>query len=180
MSETPRRPAVVEILRLAYQGLRSWTPRHVVTAGLATVLVALLIGLATVLVPNTFFSRDIATLWWNYPVWVLTSVLSGMLVATYVDQGRASASIGLRPAEDKRTTRFGLVGTILAWFAVGCPVCNKIALIALGYTGAIQWFAPVQPFLAAAAVVLLAVALVQRLRGMAACPVPPRNAELVA
>ncbi|EPR75477.1 hypothetical protein ADILRU_2020 [Leifsonia rubra CMS 76R] len=32
---------------------------------------------------------------------------------------------------------------MLAWFAVGCPVCNKIALLALGYTGALACPAPV-------------------------------------
>ena len=42
----------------------------------------------------------------------------------------------------------------LAWFAVGCPVCNKLALLALGYSGAITWFTPVQPFLALGALIL--------------------------
>lgn len=74
----------------------------------------------------------------------------------------------------------GLVGGVLAWFAVGCPVCNKIALIALGYSGAITWFAPVQPFLAGAAVILCAVALVIRLKGQVLCTLPqPRAAAEV-
>jgi hypothetical protein len=51
-------------------------------------------------------------------------------------------------------------------------VCNKLALIALGYTGALQWFAPVQPVLAVAGIVLLAYALRRRLAGEIACPVP--------
>ncbi len=64
-----------------------------------------------------------------------------------------------------------MAGGMLAWFAVGCPVCNKLALLALGYSGAITWFAPVQPFLALGALVLTSVALVWRLRGQVACPV---------
>ena len=71
----------------------------------------------------------------------------------------------------------GIAGSMLAWFAVGCPVCNKLALLALGYSGAITWFAPVQPFLALAAMVLTGAALVWRLRGQVACPVPATQAR---
>lgn len=166
-----------EMLRLAAQGLRSWTARQAAAAGLVAVLMALVIGLATVLIPNPVFGRDIPPVWWNYPVWILTSVLAGMLVATYVRPTKPGPNdggftIGLNARQNKRSSRFGVVGGALAWFAVGCPVCNKIALIALGYAGALTWFAPFQPFLAAGSVVLLAVALVVRLRGQAACPLP--------
>jgi hypothetical protein len=56
---------------------------------------------------------------------------------------------------------------------VGCPVCNKVALLALGYSGVITWFAPAQPFVAAAALVTTAGALVMRLRGQVLCPTSP-------
>jgi hypothetical protein len=62
---------------------------------------------------------------------------------------------------------------VLAWFAVGCPACNKLALLALGYSGAITWFAPVQPFLAAAALLTTAGALLMRLRGQTLCSTAP-------
>ena len=71
-----------------------------------------------------------------------------------------------------RTSRLGVAGGVLAWFAVGCPVCNKLALVALGYSGAISYFAPLQPFLAAAALALTAGAVVVRLRNQALCPLP--------
>lgn len=71
--------------------------------------------------------------------------------------------------------RAGAVGGFLTYLAVGCPVCNKIALLALGYTGALQWFAPVQPVLAVAGVALLAYALRRRLAGEIACPLPDRG-----
>lgn len=73
---------------------------------------------------------------------------------------------------ERRSSRMGVAGGILAWFVVGCPVCNKIALLALGYSGAITWFAPVQPLLAVVAMILTAVALVWRLRGQVSCPLP--------
>ena len=168
---------------MAWQGLRMWTPRQVAAAALSSAAVALLIGVATVLIPNPIFDRDIPPVWWNYPIWALTSVLSGMLVATYVRSrspaqatpvAESSAPEADSAAEksEKRSSRLGLAGTFLAWFAVGCPVCNKIALLALGYSGAITYFTPVQPFLAAGAVVFCSVALVLRLKGQVACAAP--------
>ncbi|HZK05467.1 MAG TPA: hypothetical protein VFC82_06405 [Actinomycetaceae bacterium] len=185
-----KRPPVRENLALAGVALRMWTRRKVVIAAIATVVVALVIGFATVLIPNPVFGRDVPPVWWNYPVWLLSSVLMGMLVATYFGGAaseipEAAEGAATSPSEDlqageKRTTRLGAAGGVLAWFAVGCPVCNKIALLALGYGGALTWFAPVQPWLGVAALVLTAFALVVRLRGEAACPVPSRVTSGVA
>lgn len=174
-------------LVLAGQGLRTWGPRRVAVAPGVALAFGLLLGLATVLIPNPVFTREIPPVWWNYPVWIATSVLSGMLVATYVREdvgGAASPSVGSGEFGDdddntpqaRRSSRLGFVGAFLAWFAVGCPVCNKLALLALGYSGAITWFAPVQPFLAILALVLTAVALVIRLKGQIECALPaPRG-----
>ncbi len=165
----------------APRALAMWTRRQWLAAAVVTVVVGLLVGISTVLIPNDWFSRDIPTTAWDYPVWVVVSVLSGMLMATYVSPVARVRSVGTGsdgddPAADpdtpaaRRPARFGVVGAVLGWFAVGCPVCNKLALIALGYTGALQWFAPAQPFLAAAAIVLSGVALLVRLRGQVWCP----------
>ncbi len=166
---------------LAVRGLRTWTSRQALVAAGAAVAFGLLLGIATVLIPNSIFARDIPPVWWNYPVWVLTSVFAGMLVATYV-RGSGTAAGDAAPADgpaERRTSRFGMAGGVLAWFAVGCPVCNKLALLALGYSGAITWFAPVQPLLAIGALALTGVALVWRLRGQVACPIPTRRTAAV-
>lgn len=173
-----------QTLSLAWRGLRTWTPRQVLVAMVAAVLFGGLLGVATVLIPNSLFARDIPPVWWNYPVWIVTSIFSGMLIATYVQSGSAPAKDNAKdPNEtaEQRTARFGIAGGVLAWFAVGCPVCNKLALLALGYAGAITWFTPVQPFLALGALILTTIALVYRLRGLVSCPLPaPRKeAELV-
>ena len=176
-------------LTLAGQALRWWTARQVLVAVVAGLAVAVMVGVATVLIPNQVFARDIPPVWWNYPVWLLTSALSGMLISTYLRTpadaarrtGRSAATSDAAQDDDGdlgRTSRMGMVGGMLAWFAVGCPVCNKIALLALGYSGAITWFAPLQPLLAGGALILTGVALVSRLRGQVACPVRP--AALVA
>lgn len=159
------RPSVAEVLL----ALRSWTGKQFAVAAGATVAIALLMGVATVLIPNSLFTRDIPPVWWNYPVWLLTSLLAGLLLATYVRTDEQT---------ERRSGRFGVGGAVLGWFAVGCPVCNKIALIALGYTGALTWFAPLQPVLALGALLLTGLGLYWRLRGQVACPVPARDAQV--
>lgn len=193
---TPLAPAVTEprrTLGAVRTALSAWTPRQTVAATIFTVAFAVLIGVPTVLIPNPVFGREIPVVAWNYPVWIVTSVLAGMLAATYVRPAKArTASGGTAPGDADAgvgaaasaeasdgadapvdtPSRLGMVGGVLAWFAVGCPVCNKIALLALGYSGALTWFAPVQPYLAAAAMLLTAGALVFRLRGQVFCPTP--------
>lgn len=163
-----------ESLTLAGRALRAWTLRQYLVAAAVALGFALLVGIVTVLIPNPMFARDIDTVWWNYPVWVLTSIGAGMLTATYVTPTSEETR---NKAEDtpveRRTARMGIAGGLLTWFAVGCPVCNKIALLALGYSGAITWFAPFQPVLAIAAMLLTGLALVWRLKGQIACPLTP-------
>ena len=147
--------------------LRTWSPRRWWAAAAAAAATALVVALPTAMIPNPVFGREIPTTWWAWPTLALTAVLGGLLVATYVREP------GSAPLSSGGLDRRGTVGGLLSFFAVGCPVCNKLALIALGYTGALQWFAPVQPLLAVGGVVLLAWALRSRLRGQLACPVMP-------
>ncbi|HHU10941.1 MAG TPA: hypothetical protein GXZ60_13160 [Intrasporangiaceae bacterium] len=144
--------------------LRTWTPRRWVAVAVATVGTILLIGLPTVLIPNPVFGREIPMTWWAWPALLVSAMLSGLLVGTYVRAPRPSGH------EDEGTRR-GMLGGVLTFFAVGCPVCNKVVLLALGSAGAMQWFAPVQPLLAAAAVAALVWALHTRLRGERSCRV---------
>jgi hypothetical protein len=146
-----------------------WGVRRWGAAVAGAVAVALAIGLPTEMIPNPWFTRMMPVVWWNYPVWIATAVLAGLLLATYVREGQHLL--------DDRPGRRGGLGGVLAFFAVGCPVCNKLVVLALGTSGAMSWFAPVQPVLALAAVALLAVALRARLRGQVSCAVTRRPAE---
>ncbi|MFI9843653.1 hypothetical protein ACIHFD_41905 [Nonomuraea sp. NPDC051941] len=101
-------------------------------------------------------------LWWNYPVWILTAALTGLIVATYV------APVQPPPDQQKKT----LVGGALSAFAVGCPICNKLVVMALGVSGALTYFAPLQPVLAVGSLLLLAEALRRRLHALRSCAVP--------
>ena len=158
--------------RLIVDAIRVATLRQAVVAFLVAGVMLLLVGLATVLIPNSVFTREIPPTAWNYPVWILTAVLAGLLAATYVTSGDAPAD-----EDSDREGRWGIAGAVLTWFAVGCPVCNKIALLALGYSGALAWFAPLQPILAALALLLLWFALARRLEGARMCVLPPVPAD---
>lgn len=154
--------------------LLTWSVRRWVVAvavGLGTFLV---LGLPTAVVANPVFGRSIAPTSWALEVLVATSVLAGLLTATYVRNDgpapvRAQGVADVLP--DERTARRGAVGGLLAYLAIGCPVCNKVVLLALGSTGAVRVFAPVQPYLAVAGIVALAWALAVRLRGELVCSV---------
>jgi len=69
-----------------------------------------------------------------------------------------------KPTTCRPATRAGVVGGALAYFAVGCPTCNHLVVLAIGASGALQWFAPLQPILALAGIVVLLAAIIHRLR----------------
>ncbi|MDO8308756.1 MAG: hypothetical protein Q7V58_10425 [Actinomycetota bacterium] len=154
---------------LMFRVLRSWSSRRWLVAILGGAATAVLVAVPTAVIPNPVFGRAIDVTWWSYPVVVLTGILGGLLVATYV---REDADPG--PDTD-RASRLGVAGGLVSFFAVGCPVCNKLVLLALGASGAVTWFAPLQPFLAVLSIALMAVALRIRLRNQASCRVENRR-----
>lgn len=159
-----------------WDALRAWPARRWGIATAAGIATALLVALPTAVIPNPVFGRAIEVTWWSYPTVIITGVLGGLLLATYVADRAAVPSDVADEAggdvEPDRAMTLGAVGGIVSFFAVGCPVCNKLVLLALGATGAVSWFAPVQPFLALASMALMAWALRARLRAGVSCPVP--------
>lgn len=145
--------------------LRLWTRRRWVAAATASVVTALVVALPTAMIPSPAFGREIPTTWWAWPVLAVTSLLSGLLFATYVREPGDPAS------GEATINRGGAAGGLLAFFAVGCPVCNKVVVIALGTVGARRWFEPIQPLLAVVSLILLAVALRARLRNARVCAI---------
>ena len=175
--------------------MRTWPLRRWAVAAAVTVLAALVIGVPTGVIPTPFYTRMTPVLWWNYLVWAITSLLEGLLVATYVRRRATAvpprvggAFIPLdgaawnpasgevrrpeKPAAERPRTARALVGGILSAFAVGCPICNKLVVLAIGVSGALSYWAPVQPVLAAASVALLGYALIRRLRPAEVCVLP--------
>lgn len=144
----------------ARDAMRAWTLRQWVVVAVSTTATATVTAVTTAVVPTPWFWRAIPTPVWAYPVLGLVAVLSGLVTATYV---RSPHGPGGRRAS---------AGAVLGFLAVGCPVCNKIVLLVLGYAGAVTWFAPLQPLLAVLAVGGLAAALRVRLRNATTCRTP--------
>ncbi len=143
--------------------LREWPLRRWLSAAITAALVYVVVAIPTVLIPNTFFSREVPPTRWSYSALAASAVLTGMLVATYVAS----------PIERTgATNKSGVLASALTFFAVGCPVCNKLVLLALGTTGAMKFFEPVQPVLALLSIGLLAWALLRRISQENACKVP--------
>lgn len=131
-------------------------------AAAATVGVAVAVGVPSAIVSNPWFVRMTPVPWWSYVAWVMTAVISGALVATFV---------GNTPVAAAATGRTSIVATIGSALAVGCPVCNKLVVAALGVGGALNFWAPLQPLIAVASVTVLGWALWRRISARRACPV---------
>jgi hypothetical protein len=144
-----------------FSALLLWSPKRWIVAVVTAVATGVLISLPTAIIENPVFGRDVAVTSWSIPVVILTAVISGLIVATYIRNDQS--------VEEESSIKIGGAGAFLSFLAVGCPVCNKIALVALGYSGALQYFAPVQPYLALFGVGLLMYALRKRLTGELMC-----------
>ena len=154
--------------------LRRWSLRRWLVVVVAAVGSFLALGLPTDVIANPWFGRQGTPVEpWAYPVLLVTAALAGLLFATYVrDRGTGHALDSQTGVVDVDTPgRMGGLGGLVSFFAIGCPVCNKVVVVALGTSGALSWFAPIQPYLGLASLTLLAWALHARLRGESACPV---------
>ena len=140
-----------------------WPPRRVAVALLSAVAFALAVGVPTGVVPTPLYTRMTPVTWWNYPVWAITAVLGGLVVATYVRRPAAGTP--------RNGTAAASGGGLLAAFAVGCPICNKLVVSVLGVSGALTFWAPLQPALGVASILGLAWVLRRRLRSDDACSV---------
>jgi hypothetical protein len=132
--------------------------RFVVWALAAAGAYAVVVGLATALIPNPVFDRRLAADGWNVAALVVPAVLFGPLAATYLVPWPSACDVSGRAG----------AGGVLSFFAAGCPVCNKLVVLAVGTSGAVEWFQPAQPALGALSVVLLALALRTRWRPLRA------------
>ena len=140
--------------------------RRAAVGTLAAVATALAIGIPTGIVETSWYHRMTPVLWWNYPVWALSAIMTGMLVSTYVRDPALTVPV----TQEGKT----VLGSLLSAFAVGCPICNKLVVMAVGVTGALNWFAPLQPLLAVGSLGLLGYALRARRRTADACRIPER------
>jgi hypothetical protein len=146
--------------------LEMWPLRRWMLAAASAAGAALVLGIPTGVIRTPLYTRMTPVLWWNAPVLAVSALLLGLLAATYL---RAPGPSG----DSMATAATG--GGLTSVFAIGCPVCNKLVVLAIGATGALRWFAPLQPLLAIAAIGILGGTLWKRLGGELACPTERRQ-----
>ncbi|QDQ99015.1 hypothetical protein FO059_14545 [Tomitella fengzijianii] len=120
---------------------------------MAAVATAVIVGVPTDIIANPWFSREIPVRWWEYPVLAATCLLTAAWFA-----------IRMTRPQDTTGKSGAYGGAALALFAVGCPVCNKLVLLAVGTSGALGLWAPIQPYLAVVSLALLGAAVAYRWR----------------
>jgi hypothetical protein len=135
-------------------------------------------GLVAAIIPNPVFGRQIPPEPFAIAVWIVSAPLMGAVLATYTAGApiAVSRAVPVGPtrsaADDPRApdrqpgdgSTLGALAGLGAFLAIGCPVCNKAALVLLGTSGALSVWAPIQPILGAASLALLAGTLVWRMR----------------
>ncbi len=128
--------------------------RFALLAAAAAGLYVVALGIPAGIIPSPLFHRAVPPDTWNLLSWVAPAVLAGPLAATYLVPWPASCRVGGRAG----------TGGMLSFLAAGCPVCNKLVVLAVGASGALAYYRPLQPLLGAVSVVLLGLALRARFR----------------
>jgi len=151
--------------------------RYLAWSAAAGVAGLVVFGLVSAIIPNPVFGREIPPEPFAIAVWLASGLLMGLLAGTYLAPPPTPlvALPGDGGVSARRTSTLGYAGGLAAFLAIGCPVCNKIALVLLGASGALSIWAPLQPLVGLASLGLLVAALAWRLRVRArgnACPVP--------
>jgi len=151
--------------------MKHFDRRFAAWAGVWTVASLVGFGLVVAIIPNPVFSRQIPVEPFAIGVWLLSAPLMGLIAATYMAPPAAkvapadSLTADLLPLSgEPQSTTLGTVAGLGAFLAIGCPVCNKIALLLLGTSGALSIFGPLQPVIGGVSLVLLVVTLVWRMR----------------
>lgn len=123
---------------------------------------ALLIGIPSDIIDTPIFQRPVPLRTVDYVIWAISSLLIGLIFAIRVDD-----------PETEQDTK-PIWGGFASFLAVGCPVCNQAVVALVGTSGALNWWAPVQPVVGLAAIGLLIYALHKRLvtYQLTTCPLP--------
>ena len=126
-------------------------------------IAALVIAVPADLVDTRLFGRPIEPRPIDYVILALTAGLIGLILAIRPEPS------SMTDAQERNTMWSGFV----SFLAVGCPVCNQIVVALVGTSGALSWWAPVQPVVGLIAIGLLLWTLRARLRTyqLTSCPI---------
>jgi len=153
MSNYPH--AIRKRIEMLAAGLNMYTPKAWAVTTLTAAIGMAVIGLATAIYENPFFIRMTPVRAQDYVIWILSSVLMGLIVGSYFVASSTSGDGKI------------LSGGLLSVLAVGCPTCNKLVVLLVGTTGALTFFAPLQLYIGIASVLLLGWTLFLRTKALA-------------
>ena len=145
------------------QDLADLPPRTWLRAIPIALIAAIAIAIPSDLIDNRIFGRPIPPKPLDYVILAITASLIGIILAIRPQQSAETDS------QETRTA----VGGFVSFLAVGCPVCNQLVVALVGTSGALGWWAPVQPVVGLVAIGLLIYTLRMRIRTytLTACPV---------
>jgi hypothetical protein len=145
--------------------LRALPPATWIRAIPYSVIAALVIAIPSDLLNTSIFGRPVEPRPIDYVILAVTAGLIGTIFAIRPDESTTRDE-----SEQTRT----IWGGFVSFLAVGCPVCNQAVVALVGTSGALSWWAPVQPVVGLVAVGLLVHTLRRRLETyeLAACPLP--------
>ncbi|MHB8508042.1 MAG: hypothetical protein ACYDGR_05245 [Candidatus Dormibacteria bacterium] len=130
-------------------------PKIVAVAVSGAGVSGLAMATVTALYPNPMFTRMTPVRTQDWVFLGITVLLIGVLAATYVMPAAPAAC-------ENRIAAGGLLNVL----AIGCPICNKVVVMLLGLSGALTYWAPIQPLVAVGGIALLAWALRLRLTAL--------------
>lgn len=124
-------------------------------AALVTALAFAVFGTVTAVWPNPLFIRMTPTSGWDWVLLALESVLLG----AYLGVRTPACGVGRAGA-----------GGVLGFLGFGCPVCNQLLVLVFGAGFLLTYFEPVRYPVGALGVLLLALAVWQKLQRRGVLP----------
>ncbi|MEE9201969.1 MAG: hypothetical protein V3U31_02090 [Dehalococcoidia bacterium] len=146
--------------------------RYILLGAVSALVLLLLMGVPTALVPTSLFTRMIPATSLDYTFLAATSGLAGAYISLSVYRRRDS----------NKATGSAFAGAVGGIFAFGCPLCNAVIMSLIGTSTILAYYVPFTPFIGLASVGLLATAvyLKARDRGCDTCEQPGPGREDLA
>lgn len=170
-TETPHQTVTAPTGAGLRAGLAELPARTWLRAVPLALVAAVFLAIPSDLIDNPIFGRPVPPRAIDYVILAVTAALIGLILAIRPEPADGDRLAGEVDQQNTRT----LWGGFVSFLAVGCPVCNQAVVALVGTSGALTWWAPIQPLVGLAAVGLLVYTLRLRLRtyALAACPLPP-------
>jgi hypothetical protein len=134
-------------------------PKPLVFGLVATIASGLVQAIPTAIIPNQFFVRMTPVRVQDYVFLATSAALMGLIFSTF---GLPKTTVSCQ----KRALGGGLLSTL----AIGCPICNHVVVALVGISGALTYWAPLQPVVGATAVVILLWTLYERVSAIGPTP----------